>query len=125
MAAGLTAMRLFDREAVKRLNALGDRVRRQVAEAIAASGFPASVTGAGSLFRIHMTPEAPTTYREAYVDPERARLTKALLDHAFEHGVMLISTGSGALSTVMTEREIDTLCEILLAGFRELKRRML
>jgi glutamate-1-semialdehyde 2,1-aminomutase len=124
MAAGLTAMRLFDREAVARLNALGDRVRRQLAEAIAASGFPASVTGAGSLFRIHMTPETPTTYREAYVDPERARLTKALLDHAFEHGVMLISTGSGALSTVMTEREIDTLCDILLDGFRELKRRM-
>jgi glutamate-1-semialdehyde 2,1-aminomutase len=64
------------------------------------------------------------TYREAYVDPERARLTKTLLDHAFEHGVMLINTGSGALSTVMTDREIDTLSEILLDGFRELKRRV-
>jgi len=121
MAAGRTAMDLYDREAVARLNALGDRARRQIAEAIVESGYPASVTGAGSIFRIHMTPQAPTTYREAYVDPDRAQRTKALLDHAFEHGVMLINTCSGALSTAMTEREIDTLAEVLLGGFRALK----
>ena len=121
MAAGRTAMDLYDREAVARLNALGDRARRQIAEAIVESGYPASVTGAGSIFRIHMTPKAPTTYREAYVDPNRAKRTKALLDYAFEHGVMLINTCSGALSTAMTEREIDTLAEVLLGGFRALK----
>jgi glutamate-1-semialdehyde 2,1-aminomutase len=120
MAAGHTAMRLYDREAVARLNALGERARQRIGEAIAGSGFPASVTGAGSIFRIHMTSQVPTTYREAYVDPQRARLTKALLDYAFEHGVMLINTCSGALSTVMTEHEIDTLCEVLLGGFRKL-----
>ena len=118
MSAGLATMQLYDREAVARLNALGDRARRQISEAIADSGLPASVTGAGSLLRIHMTPQAPTTYREAYVDPERARKTKALLDYAFEHGVMLINTGSAALSTVMTEREVDTLCEVLDEGLR-------
>ena len=121
MSAGLTAMELFDRDAVARLNELGDRARRQIAEAIKVSGFAVSVTGAGSLFRIHMTPEPPTTYREAYVDPERARRTKALLDYAFEHGVMLINTCSGALSTAMTEGEIDVLCEVLLGGFRKLR----
>jgi glutamate-1-semialdehyde 2,1-aminomutase len=121
MTAGLTAMQLFDRDAVTRLNELGDRARRQIDEAIASSGFPASVTGAGSLFRIHMAPEPPATYREAFVDPERARLTKALLDYTFEHGVMLINTCSGALSTAMTEREIDTLCEVLEGGFRGLR----
>jgi len=121
MAAGLTAMRLFDRVAVAGLNELGERARRQIADAIAASGFPACVTGAGSLFRIHMTPEAPVSYRDAYVDPGRARLTKALLDHAFENGVMLINTCSGALSTAMTGREIDTLSDVLLTGFRKLK----
>jgi glutamate-1-semialdehyde 2,1-aminomutase len=121
MAAGRTAMELYDRGAVAGLNALGDRARRQIGEAIAQSGYPATVTGAGSIFRIHMTPKAPTTYREAYVDPERARLTKALLDYAFEHGVMLVNTCSGALSTAMTEREVDALAEVLLGGFRTLK----
>lgn len=121
MSAGYAAMKAFDREAVVRLNALGERARRQVAEAITASGFPACVTGAGSLFRIHMTPTPPATYREAYVDPGRAQLNKALLDHAFGQGIMLINTCSGALSTVMTGTEIDTLSEVLLAGFRKLK----
>jgi glutamate-1-semialdehyde 2,1-aminomutase len=121
MTAGLTAMRLFDREAVAALNALGDRARRQIADAIATSGIAACVTGAGSLFRIHMTAESPVSYRQAYVDPGRARLVKALLDHAFENGVMLINTGSGALSTAMAAREIDMLSDVLLAGFRKLK----
>jgi glutamate-1-semialdehyde 2,1-aminomutase len=120
MSAGLAAMQLYDRDAVARLNSLGDRARRQIAEGIADSGLPASVTGAGSLLRIHMTSEAPTTYREAYVDPERARKTRALLDYAFEHGAMLINTGSAALSTVMTEHEVDTLCEVLLDGLRSI-----
>ena len=53
--------------------------------------------------------------------PTGRRLTKALLDYAFEHGVMLINTCSGALSTVMTEREVDTLAEVLLGGFRQLE----
>jgi glutamate-1-semialdehyde 2,1-aminomutase len=68
-----------------------------------------------------MTPEPPTTYREAYMDPRRTQLVRALLDHAFENGVMLINTGSGALSTAMTEREIDLLTDVLLVGFRKLK----
>ena len=34
MTAGLTAMKLFDRDEVERLNALGDRTRKQIAEAI-------------------------------------------------------------------------------------------
>jgi hypothetical protein len=33
---------------------------------------------------------------------------------------MLINTGSAALSTVMTEREVDTLCEVLLDACRHL-----
>lgn len=120
MTAGYAAMRLFDREAVTRLNALGERARRQVAEAIQTSGYPASVTGAGSLLRIHLRPEPPTTYREAWVDPERQRRMKALLDLAFEHGIMLINTGSVALSTAMSGAEIDRLAEGLLAVFRKL-----
>lgn len=120
MAAGLTAMRLFDAAAVDRLNALGERARRQVAEAIRISGFPASVTGGGSLMRIHFCPEAPTTYREAWVSPERQRLSRALLDHAFAGGVMLINTCSAALSTAMTEAEIDRLADVMLSGLRKL-----
>lgn len=122
MVAGRVSMELFDRPAVARLNRLAERARAGIAEAIRVAGFPACVTGGGSMFRIHMKPEAPKNYREAYVGDKEAKLTKALLDHCFDNGIMLINTCSGVLSTVMSEREVDTLSAVMLSGFRKLQR---
>jgi glutamate-1-semialdehyde 2,1-aminomutase len=121
MTAGLTAMQLFDRAQVVRLNALGERARKQIARAIGDVGIPACVTGAGSMFRIHLKPALPANYRDAYVTPHEAQRVKALLDHCFDNGVMLINTCSGTLSTPMTEKEIDQLAQVLHRGFRKLK----
>ena len=54
MTAGMAAMLKFDRPAVARLNALTDRARNGIEGAIRATGAPASVTGAGSMFLVHM-----------------------------------------------------------------------
>jgi glutamate-1-semialdehyde 2,1-aminomutase len=122
MTAGLAAMQLFDRDAIARLNRLGEYARRQIADVIRTAGMDACVTGAGSIFRIHLAaPEPPRNYREGYLDARRKQLVGALLDHLFDNGVMLINTCSGTLSTPMTVREIDVLCEALLSGFRKLK----
>ena len=121
MTAGLTAMELFNRDEVTRLNALADRARKQIAEAIREADYPACVTGDGSMFRIHLKPEAPTNYRMSYSSPDEAKLVKLLLDHLFDHGIMLINTCSGTLSTPMTGAEIDRLTDALLDGFRKLK----
>jgi glutamate-1-semialdehyde 2,1-aminomutase len=121
MTAGLIAMRLYDQSAVNRLNRLTKMARHRIAEAIEIAGFPACVTGGGSMFRLHMKPEPPHDYRSTFATPEQARKLKLLLDYAFDHGVMLIGTGSGALSTAMTETEIDTLAQVMLEGFRMLK----
>ncbi|MBM3307839.1 MAG: aspartate aminotransferase family protein [Candidatus Eisenbacteria bacterium] len=121
MTAGHTAMKLFDRAAVERVNALGDRARRQITEAISVAGVPACVTGAASMFRIHFKPEPPTDYRSSFATPEEAGMLKALLDHLFDSGFIMISTGTAMLSTVMTEREIDALTEAVLAGLRKIK----
>jgi glutamate-1-semialdehyde 2,1-aminomutase len=118
MTAGLAAMELFDRAAVARLNALGERTRRQIAEAIRIADVPASVTGAGSMFRIHLKPEPPRDYREAHVGPEEARRTRALVDRMFASGIMMVDTASGMLSTPMTEHETDGFCEALLNALR-------
>jgi glutamate-1-semialdehyde 2,1-aminomutase len=120
MTAGLAAMELFDPAAVARLNRLGDYARRQIGEAIRTAGVQACVTGAGSIFRIHMTPQPPRNYRESYPDAQRKRLVAALLDHALDHGIMLINTCSGTLSTPMTEREVDVLAAVLLDGLRKI-----
>lgn len=121
MTAGLTAMRHFDRDAVNRLNALGERARRQIREAIAYAHVPMSVTGAGSLFRIHPTTQAPHNYREALHTPEQAALKQRLVDHALDRGVILIESASGALSTPMDEGVIDRLTEILAGAFRAVR----
>ncbi|MDX2175565.1 MAG: aspartate aminotransferase family protein [Candidatus Sumerlaeia bacterium] len=124
LTAGMAAMELFDREAVARLNALGDRARRQIAEAIAEADVPACVTGAGSMFRIHMKPEPPADYRGAFAGPLEARMTRTVIDHLFDHGVAVVNSCSGFLSTPMTGAEIDLLAERLVAAFREARELM-
>ncbi|UTV30532.1 aspartate aminotransferase family protein [Photobacterium atrarenae] len=121
MTAGLTAMQLFDRDAVSQLNALSDQLRGQITEAIQLADVPVCVTGEGSMFRIHMKPTPPTDYRSAYETPQEARIKSALLDHLFNHGFMMINTCSGTLSTAMTEKEISAFSEVLLNGFRTVK----
>ena len=117
--AGLVSMQLFDRPAVERLNRLADLARSRIAEAIRLADMPACVAGAGSMFRIHMKPELPANYRAAYADPVESKLAKALVDHLFDHGIVMIETCSGTLSTVMGETEIDLLSEAMVTGFRK------
>lgn len=121
MVAGRVAMELFDLQAVLRLNRLGDLARSRIAEAIAVTGVPACVTGGGSLFRIHMKPQAPRNYREVYPTEGQTKALKVLLDHLAANGILLIETGSGALSTPMTELEMDRLGQAMLEGFRQVK----
>jgi glutamate-1-semialdehyde 2,1-aminomutase len=121
MVAGLTAMELFDQAAVERLNRLADYTRERIREAINIADVPASVTGVGSMFRVHLKAEVGRNYREAFVDAEEAARLRRMLDHLFDSGIIMINTCSGALSTAMTEVEIDTLAEALLTGFRKLR----
>ncbi len=118
MTAGLTAMRLFDRDEVRRLNRLGGLARERIAALIEDLGVPACVTGEGSMFRLHMKPEPPRDYRAAFPSPREAQAAGALVDALFRDGVMLIGTCTGALSTPMTEREIDALIDALRPALR-------
>jgi glutamate-1-semialdehyde 2,1-aminomutase len=121
MTAGLTAMRLYDQAAVEHVNALGERARRQIAEAIREADIPACVTGNGSLFRIHMKPQPPRNYRECYNTPRQETTLKMILDYAFNNEINLIGTGSGTISTPMTPVEIDRLTEVLYAAFQKIR----
>jgi len=121
MTAGLVTMELYDKTAVTNLNRLGDLARESISEAIRLADVPACVTGGGSIFRIHMKSEIPTTYRTAYMTPKETKTIQALLDHLLDNGIIMINTCSGALSTAMTEKEIEILTETLLAGFRRIK----
>jgi glutamate-1-semialdehyde 2,1-aminomutase len=120
MTAGRVAMEHFDRDAVKRLNALGDRARRDIAEAIARTGACASVTGGGSMFRVHMKAHVPANYREAFATPEENARLKRMLEHLFAEGFLMVGTCTGMLSTPMGEDEVDALTAAMERGFRKI-----
>lgn len=120
MTAGLAAMELFDEAAITRLNALARRAMDGIEEAIRATGVRACVTGGGSMFRVHLKQHAPHNYREAFMTPEENAQLKVLLDHLFAEGFMMINTCTAALSTAMTEAEIDALVASLKSGFTKL-----
>jgi glutamate-1-semialdehyde 2,1-aminomutase len=120
MTAGYSAMTLYDREAVERLNRLADRARQGITSAIAETGVNACVTGGGSLLRVHLKPQPPVEYRSAYMNQEESNRIAWLVNYLLERGLMMINTCSAALSTPMTESEIDELVDALRDGFREL-----
>jgi glutamate-1-semialdehyde 2,1-aminomutase len=120
VSAGLAAMTKFDRAAVDNLNELARAAMKRTEQVICDTGVAASVTGAGSMFRIHLKPNPPRDYREAYLSPEENTRLKALLSHMFDAGFILINSGSVALSTPMTMVEVDGLIEGLRSGFRKL-----
>jgi glutamate-1-semialdehyde 2,1-aminomutase len=79
MIAGITAMRLFDQKAVEYVNELGDLARKKITHAIEKVGIKACVTGVGSMFRIHLKPQAPKNYRQSYANEDEAKGLKLVL----------------------------------------------
>jgi glutamate-1-semialdehyde 2,1-aminomutase len=122
MTAGFVAMKHFDNEAVDRLNRLTDRAIAQIEEAARIADVPVSITGAGSMFRIHLQPVPPRTYREAYQTKEAAGVMNELLEYMYnKEKMLLINTLSCMFSTVLTQNEVDRLSEALLRGFKVMK----
>ena len=81
--AGRVAMELFDEEAVLNLNTLTETAIHQIEESIKIADVPISITGAGSMFRLHLQEKKPTCYREAYHTDEKKSIIKELLDYLF------------------------------------------
>ncbi|MCH2146784.1 MAG: aspartate aminotransferase family protein [Phycisphaerales bacterium] len=120
LTAGLTAMKKFDCDAVARLNALAERARSGIEDAIHEIGASACVTGAGSMFRIHMKKDIPMNFREAFLTEDENSRLKKLLDYLFDSGFLMINTCSAALSTPMTETEIDGLVDAVKKGLKKI-----
>jgi glutamate-1-semialdehyde 2,1-aminomutase len=122
MTAGRVAMEYFDKEAVQKLNALTQKAIDQISEAVGIADVPVSITGAGSMFRMHLRSEPPTTYREAYRAEAAETLVKRMLDYLFyEENLMMINTLACMFSTVMTQKEVDVLSDALLRMFKQFK----
>ena len=109
MTAGLTAMTLFDNDEIERVNHLGRLAIEGLQAVIRARGYDASVTGAGSLFRIHMQADAPRNYRDSFPSSDASERLKAFFDALLDQGILLVYSCMGAISTAMSEREVEQL----------------
>ena len=112
-------MELFTHDEVQRLNRLGQLARDGIIETIDRLGVGVSVTGAGSMFRIHMKPTAPRNYRETYPSPEEAAQLKRFFDALLNAGILLIYSCTGAVSTPMRETEIEQLITAVDTALQE------
>jgi len=117
LAAGIAALTALPPAEVHRINGLGDAVRRLAQATFDELGVAAHASGAGSLFGLHMTDRRFEDYRafwHATVGDKQVKVRqRALYDGLRERGILLTTGGVGAISTAMTDGEIDAFAAAL------------
>ena len=109
MVAGEATINQLTPERYRRLNDLGEMLRAKLRAVFDELEVPAQVTGVASLFGIHFTSEDITDYRSVVRGDRETK--KALFTGLLNEGILLQSGCGGALNTLTTEDEIDTLVD--------------
>lgn len=113
MAAGLVTLQHLDEAAITRINAFGDTLRERVNWSFEAAQSPARLVGMGSLFRLHLGARPITGYRSSYPTAAEAKALHAIHAKMLASNILLTPNCSGALSTAMTEAEINLIADTL------------
>ena len=123
--AGRVAMELFDEKAVADLNVLTEIAKKQIEESIKIADVPVTLTGDGSMFRMHFQDRVPSTYRETYQNKETRGIINDMLDYLFfEENIVMINTMACMFATSLKQNDIDKLSEAMLNTFRLMKPRI-
>jgi len=104
-AAGLATLRELTPDRYDRLAELGERLRTRLATAIAGAGIDARVDGIASLFQVFA---GPTLGGEDGLTASQTLFLGLLVD-----GFHLAPRGMGAISTPVTERDVDDLADAI------------
>ena len=109
MLAGAVTLEHLTDDVYRDLAELTDRLRQGIRDACADMEVPVQVTGLGSLFGVHFTDRPIHNYRDvAVVDTElRSQMFLGLMNE----GILTASNLVGALSTQISEAEIDAYLE--------------
>jgi glutamate-1-semialdehyde 2,1-aminomutase len=107
MRAGIAAMQLLDEAAFARLDAIGEAVRTGIDEAFRRTGVPGGTVGLGSLLKIHFTDRPIRDYRSAYPTEQEVQRQAIFNRGLLNRGVLAAGYGLMALSTPMTDADID------------------
>jgi glutamate-1-semialdehyde 2,1-aminomutase len=106
MTAGKVAMELMTPEAFDRLNRMGAMFGGAFEQAIRKARLGASMTIAGSLFRIHMKPVIPRGYREGYPSSIEKQALGAFHAALMRHGVFISPYGLACVSSATAETDL-------------------
>src|SRR3954470_13410268 len=119
MRAGIAAMQLLDDAAFARLDAMGEAVRSGIDAAFKRYGVPGATVGMGSLLKIHFAERPIRDYRSAYPTEEEAR-RQAIFSHGLlNRGVLAAGYGLMALSTPMTDADVDAIIAVASGALGE------
>lgn len=119
MVAGYTAMRKMPQEEFARLAALGDYVREGLAEALDGARVAGQVTGAGSLFAVHLHDGELRDFRDFWNTAATRARQKAVHDSLYANGAIVAPALTGCLSTPMDETDANLLIDAFSAALRE------
>ncbi|MEM2106087.1 MAG: aspartate aminotransferase family protein [Candidatus Bathyarchaeia archaeon] len=108
MTAGLVTLKILeDGKLIRELNALGDKIRKELKEIFEESDIDVQVTGVSSIFNVHFTKEDIKDAKAAFKADR-----KKLFDYNLEliaNGVFFLPTHNGTLSTAHTKNDIEKL----------------
>ncbi len=107
MVAGYAAMSKWTPDVIARLNAMGDELRTRVDRVFEQSGEAARLAGDGSLFRLMLTRETIRDYRSSVRTAQPMTRMVELHTRLLDKGIIISKLGLGALSTPMSQAEID------------------
>jgi len=122
MRAGLAAMELLDAAAFARLDAIGERMRADIDATFRRHGVPGHAVGLGSLLKIHFSDRKIRDYRSAYMSAEEAKRQEKFNLALLNRGVLTASYGLMALSTPMTDQDIEEILSAVSNALAEVVR---
>jgi glutamate-1-semialdehyde 2,1-aminomutase len=113
-AAGLATLRFLTPDRYERLANLGDRIRGRLTDAFAVGGLDARVDGVASLFQVFA---GPTLVGDAGLSATENLFLSLLVD-----GFHLAPRGMGAISTPVTEADVDALADAIVGRLAAMQR---
>ena len=119
MRAGIAAMELLDEAAFARLDAMGEAVRSGIDAAFRRHNVPGRTVGLGSLLKIHFADRPVRDYRSAYPTEEEAKRQAVFNRALLNRGVLAAGNGLMALSTPMTDADIDAIIDAASGALAE------
>ena len=119
-AAGIAGLKEMTKEALDRINSLGDSLAEGIQRVLSDLKIKAQVTGYGSLHQIHFTPE-PVTHAAVSLITQDRNISRLFHLAMLNRDIFAAKRNAYHVSTPMTQTEIDKVVTAIADALSELK----